>query len=245
MRSSPSRPVDTDWLIETPYAHRGLHGAGRVENSRAAIEAAIAAGLGIEIDVQASRRGSAMVFHDDALDRLTGERGLLAQWDADELAHVRLKGCDETIPSLDEILGLVGERVPLLIEVKARGYAYHRLCRSIARSLGEHSGPAAMMSFNPMVVRWFAHHCPRILRGLVISEAGEKGFKGRVKRQLSVRWARPQFLAYDIRDLPSRFAARERMRGLPILTWTVRTRRDQEIASAHADQIIHELPGVR
>jgi hypothetical protein len=54
--------------------------------------------------------------------------------------------------------------------------------------------------------------------------------------------ARPHFLAYDIRDLPSRFASAQRARGLPILTWTVRSRRDEEVASAYADQIIHELP---
>ena len=40
----------------SPFAHRGLHGGGRIENSRAAFAAAIEAGHGIELDVQASAR---------------------------------------------------------------------------------------------------------------------------------------------------------------------------------------------
>ena len=62
-------------LIAKPFAHRGLHGPGRVENSRAAFEAAIAAGHGIELDVQASADGQAIVFHDYELERLTEGRG--------------------------------------------------------------------------------------------------------------------------------------------------------------------------
>ena len=57
-----------DWLTAHVYAHRGLHdGGGAVENSPTAFAAAIAAGLGIECDVQRSRDGQAIVFHDETL----------------------------------------------------------------------------------------------------------------------------------------------------------------------------------
>jgi glycerophosphoryl diester phosphodiesterase len=59
------------WLREVIYAHRGLHGPGVPENSLAAADAAIARGFGIECDVQRSRDGQAIVFHDWTLDRLT------------------------------------------------------------------------------------------------------------------------------------------------------------------------------
>jgi glycerophosphoryl diester phosphodiesterase len=52
--------------------------------------------------------------------------------------------------------------------------------------------------------------------------------------------ARPEFLAYDVRDLPSRFAARARARGLPVVTWTVRDAAGEQAAFAHADEIIFE-----
>ncbi len=66
------------------------------------------------------------------------------------------------------------------------------------------------------------------MRGLVVTEDG-KGWRGPIERRLSLLWARPEFLAYDVRDLPSRFAAVQRARGLPVFTWTCRTR---PIASA-------------
>ncbi|MEL7167456.1 MAG: glycerophosphodiester phosphodiesterase family protein, partial [Pseudomonadota bacterium] len=53
-------------FLGAPLAHRGLHDVadGRPENSRAAILAAIAHGYGIEIDLQLSVDGAAMVIHD-------------------------------------------------------------------------------------------------------------------------------------------------------------------------------------
>src|SRR5262245_1895568 len=96
MPSSPSRQSELTQLIARPFAHRGLHGAGRIENSRAAFEAAIAAGSGIELDVQASADGQAMVFHDADLARLADARGALAAWSAADLGRFRLNGSDET-----------------------------------------------------------------------------------------------------------------------------------------------------
>ena len=227
-------------LTLLPYAHRGLHGGGRIENSRAAFEAAIAEGNGIELDVQASRDGQAMVFHDEDLNRLTGEAGPLAMRSARQLERVRLRGLEETIPTLSEILDLIGTRAPLLIELKSRDREVDALCRSVADSLQGHRGFAAVMSFNPEVGRWFCRHAPEVIRGLVVTERDKKDFKGSIERLFAFRRSRAQFLAYDIRDLPSRFAASARRRGHPVLTWTVRTLADTLLAGEHADQIIYE-----
>lgn len=246
MRSSRSARADEarrpGWLTAIPYAHRGLHGAGAVENSRAAFEAAIAAGQGIECDVQLTCDGEAVVFHDYDLGRLTGERGAVADRTLAQLKRVKLSGQDETIPSLAEMLHLVGGRVPLLIEIKARRTAAAPLCVAVSAVLGSYRGPAAVMSFNPQAGAWFARGAPHVTRGLVVTEQEKRGARGAIERRLTLWRARPDFLAYDVRDLPSHFASAQRARGLPVLTWTVRSRRDEETASANADQIIHELP---
>ena len=228
-------------LISRPFAHRGLHGDGRLENSRAAFAAAIEGGWGIELDVQASRDGRAFVFHDYDLGRLTLSTGKLAELDAETVACVRLKGIDETIPSLDEVLALIGGRAPLLIEVKSPGYRVEPLSRAVATSLIGYPGPVAVMSFNPQIGRWFAANAPHTLRGLVVTEAGRR-WRGAIARRLALWRARPHFLAYDIRDLPSRFAARQRARGLKLLTWTCRSGDHRATAALHADQIIFEEP---
>ena len=107
-------------FVDLPLAHRALHDVaqGRPENSRAAIRAAIEAGYGIEIDVQLSADGAAMVFHDYALDRLTHDSGAVRLRSAADLKAVPLKGGDEGIPDLPEVLQLVAGQVPLLIELK-------------------------------------------------------------------------------------------------------------------------------
>jgi len=241
MPSLPSRPGELAALIARPFAHRGLHGPGRIENSRAAFEAAITAGSGIELDVQASADGQAMVFHDADLARLADARGTLAAWSAAELGRFRLAGSDETIPTLSEILALIGGRAPLLIEVKSPGRSVAALCRSVAAALAGYRGPVGVMSFNPEVGSWFARHAPERLRGLVVTEQ-KKGLRGIIERPLALWRSRADFLAYDIRDLPSRFAEAQRAKGMPVLTWTVRTLADRARAAEHASQIIYEVP---
>ena len=238
MRSLPSRRPD--WLTARPFAHRGRHGGGVAENSRAAFEAAVAAGHGIELDVQASRCGAAFVFHDDRLDRLTGESGPVAGRDADELRRIRLNGSEETIPPLDEILALVAGRAPVLIEVKPSRASRRALCENVAASLDLYSGPAAAMSFDPGVGAWFERHRPEVVRGLVVSAQDKTRARGWAERAWSAWRARPDFIACDVRDLPSAFADRQRALGRPILTWTCRSEEERARAARWADQIIYE-----
>ncbi|MCA1654864.1 MAG: hypothetical protein LC656_12070, partial [Sphingomonadales bacterium] len=209
-------------LIAKPFAHRGMHKRGVPENSRAAFEAAIAAGHGIELDVQASRDAQVLVIHDDELDRLTEGVGPVCGMVAAELEKIRLRGCDETIPTLTEALALIAGRGPLLIEVKSPGHKPlhhpsggpppHRFAigRNVAALSGAvlaavtgYTGPVAVMSFNPEIGRWFARNAPWVLRGLVVTEA-KRRWRGVLARRLALWRARPDFLAYDVRDLPSR-----------------------------------------
>jgi glycerophosphoryl diester phosphodiesterase len=226
-------------LIARPFAHRGLHGAAAPENSRAAFEAAIEVRHGIELDVQASGDKQAMVFHDEELGRLAEDEGYLRGRSAAELGRIRLRDCAETIPTLPQILALIAGRAPLLIEVKAPGREVGALALAVADALDDYAGPVAVMSFNPQVGHWFARHAPQRLRGLVVTERGRK-WRGGLARRLALWRSKADFLAYDIRDLPSRFAEAQRRRGLPILTWTVRSLKDRAKAAQHSDQIIYE-----
>jgi glycerophosphoryl diester phosphodiesterase len=241
----PPDPPRVGWLAQSTYAHRGLHGGGRVENSPSAFAAAIERGLGIECDVQRSRDGQAMVFHDWELDRLTGERGPVKARDSAELGRIKLTGSDDAIPTLPQLLAQVAGRVPLLIEIKSRREVrYAPLCLAVRRALEGYRGPAAVMSFDPRVVRWFRDNAAHVVRGLVVTEEGHRTLSGRYRRHLSLWRGKPEFLAYDVRDLPARFAAAQRQRGLPLLTWTVRTEELAERARAHADAAIAEGFGV-
>jgi glycerophosphoryl diester phosphodiesterase len=239
-------PERVAFLRGQAYAHRGLHGGGIIENSRAAFLAAIADGHGIELDVQATRDGESFVFHDAELSRLTNVTGTVADMSGTQVAAITLKGTNETIPRLSEILALVDGRVPILIEVKTARISVGMQCLTVRRALEGYRGNVGVMSFNPEVGRWFNDHAARIPRGLVVTEQEAKALPDRgrqaITRRLSLWRAKPDFLAYDVRDFPSRFAASQRKRGLPVLTWTVRTSKQEQTAAKYADEIIFERP---
>lgn len=244
-RAPAPNPRKVAWLSGHTYAHRGMHGPGIPENSIAAFSRAIGNGLGIECDVHRARDGMPVVFHDWDLERLTGQDGDIAQLTGAQLGAIRLSGSTETIPDLRRVLDLVRGRVPLLIEVKSRrDTRINALCLSIRRALEGYTGHHAVMSFDPRVPRWFADHSPLTVRGLVLSEEDDKALPGRLRRHSWLWHARPDFLAYDVRDLPSRFAAAQRKRGLPVLTWTVRSAEHRERATEHADAPIAEGAGI-
>ena len=232
------------WIGRHAYAHRGLHGPGVPENSPAAFAAAIERGMGIELDVQRSGDGQAMVFHDRELDRLTGETGPLGERTAAQLGAIRLTGGEDTIPTLRQVLDQIGHRVPLLIEVKShRDMRVPSVCLAVLRVLEGYRGPHAVMSFDPRVPRWFRRHAPLTVRGLVVTEENNHTLLRRIRRRLSLWQASPDFLAYDIRDLPSRFASAQRKRGLPVVTWTVRSPELLDRARLNADAPIAEGAG--
>ena len=233
---------DLSFLTVRPFAHRGLHGAGASENGMAAFDAAITQGYGVECDVRLSRDGVAMVFHDAALSRVTGAEGVVAERNAAELEQLRLED-GGGIPRLATLLAACAETVPLLIELKVMGRTVAPLCAAVARDLAKHPRAlAAVMSFNPIAMRWFARNMGQAVRGLVVTEQGRPGWRGAARRGLALWVASPDFIAWEVRDLPSRFAAEARERGLPVLSWTVRSAAEHAVAAAHADQIIFEAP---
>ncbi|WP_313801263.1 glycerophosphodiester phosphodiesterase family protein [Sphingobium sp.] len=239
------RPDAPAFLTARPFAHRGLHGGGPhggkvSENGMAAFTAAIAANLGIECDVRLSRDGVAVVFHDASLQRMTGEAGKVCDHEAEDIDRLTLPD-GGGVPRLRALLDLCGTDIPLLIEIKVDGRRVAPLCAAVSDDLARRPLTlAAVMSFNPAAMRWFRRHRPDVARGLVVTEQRRRGWRGRVGRALALWAAKPDFIACDIRDLPSSLSVRARRRGLPVLSWTVRTDTEHARAALHADQIIFE-----
>lgn len=233
------------WLTGWEYAHRGLHRDGVPENSLAAAEGAMAAGLGIECDIQMSADNVPMVFHDWALERLTGTDGMVASRAADALEVLSLLGTDQHPVRLATFLGVIAGRVPLLIEIKSqRGHDVDATCTAVARLLDTYPGPVAAMSFDPRVARWFRKRAPHICAGLVMREDERGETQTPWRRKLALRIAQPDFLAYHINALPSRWVANLRAGGLPVLTWTVNSPETRAAGLVHADALIAEGAGL-
>jgi glycerophosphoryl diester phosphodiesterase len=237
------------WLAQRPIAHRGLHdaAAGIIENTGPAFSAAIAAGYGIECDLQISADGEAMVHHDDALGRLTEGSGKLAAMSAAAIKQVRYKAGDARILDLGELCALVGGRVPLFLELKSRFDGDLRLARRAMAALSSYAGPAALMSFDPAPVEEVRRTAPALPRGIIAQRHYDDwpGLTPALRRSLAyfmhLPRTRPHFIAYAVKDLPAAapLLARNLLR-LPLLTWTVRSPADGRRALRWADQIIFE-----
>ncbi|MFL0672295.1 MAG: glycerophosphodiester phosphodiesterase family protein [Erythrobacter sp.] len=234
-----------EWLTQWEYAHRGLHSPGVPENSRAAAQGAIAAGMGIECDIQMSRDNIPLVFHDWELDRLTAERGPVAARPAGDLCRIALMETGNTLWRLGDLLELVAGRVPILIEIKAQPHlAMAPACTAIAGVLRDYAGPFAIMSFDLRVCEWFARHVPDMVRGLVITDTLDHGYKNAWRSPHALERAAPDFLASDVRDLAGALTQLWREAGRPLLTWTVRSPETRARGLAHADALIAEGAGL-
>ncbi len=237
-----------DLLFAPPIAHRGLWSSnGAPENSLGAFEAACEAGYGIELDVQLSSDGEAMVFHDGKLARLTGREGRIADYSAADLGEIPLAGSEDTIPTLGETLTLVGHRAMVHIELKTAYGEVGPLEQRVYEILIDHNGPVAVIGFNPYSHAWFADRHPDILRGLdshryAAADSGRLAPEQRrsFQRLEHVAIARPHFLALGLDMLPNPRADALRAEGMPIVAWTVRQPQEWERISAHCDNLIFE-----
>jgi len=235
-----------DLLFHPPVAHRGLWTKGGApENSLAAFQAACEAGYGIELDVQLSSDGEAMVFHDDDLARMTGVGGKLRDRSASDLSELRLAGTDEPIPTLRETLALVGRRAMIHVELKTPYGEVGPLEQRVHELLIDHAGPVCVIGFNPYSHAWFADRFPGVLRGLDSYDYKRAPHMNEAQRQSFARLehvaiARPHFLALHADMLPDERAAKHRKEGMPIVAWTVRDPMQWEALKPHCDNLIFE-----
>ncbi|WP_134678655.1 glycerophosphodiester phosphodiesterase family protein [Paracoccus ravus] len=243
-------------FLRLPIAHRGLHSAGVPENSMAAFRAAIAAGYGIECDIQAASDGTPVVFHDDDLPRLTGADGLVRALGMDALSMLRIMGTDEPIPTLTALLAEVAGQVPLLIEIKDQSLRsadeVGDLSERVAAQLADYPGRVAVMSFNPHSVAGLRKAIPDIAVGLTTcayDEADWPDLDARTRSELAAisdfDRVGASFISHDRTDLENPAVAALRARGVPVLSWTIRSPAEEALARRVADNITFEnyLPG--
>ncbi len=247
-----TRPPLPSAFLARPIAHRALHGPGRPENSLSAVRAAVAAGYGIEIDVQPTADGEALVFHDEDSARLTGEPGPVARRTAAQMAALPLLGGGgEGAPTLRQVLAEVAGRVPLLVEVKDQtgtmGETDGALEAAVAEALAGYGGPVALMSFNPHAVARLRDLLPGVPRGLTTSAYDPRDWATLPPETCARLRAIPDydrvgasFVSHEGRDLARRRVAELKRRGAVVLCWTIRSRLQERLARLFADNVTFE-----
>lgn len=230
---------DLAWLTARPIAHRGFHDLNRQrwENTLSAFDAAVERNYAIECDVHLSADGVPVVFHDDKLERLTGQPGVVYEKTASELAQMSIGGTADHVPTLAEALARIAGRVPIVIELKGIEAKDEGLVEAVSQALAGYDGKSAIMSFDHWLIRDFARAAPGIAAGLTAH--------GKTIRDLEAHFsmlAHPiAFVSFGVMDLPNPFVTfvRERL-AMPVITWTVRDDWARNVTATHADQMTFE-----
>lgn len=243
-----------DTFLTIPIAHRALHdlSAQRPENSLSAVRAAVAAGYGVELDVQLSADGRPMLIHDATLERTAEASGRVDEFTAQQLAQIPLRhSAGDTVVPLAEALAIIAGQVPLLLEIKDTsgdlGAGVGPLEAAVAREIAGYDGPLAVMSFNPHSVAAMAQLAPHVPRGLITCNFVKVTFLHAPPERLAELATIPDydrvgacFVSHHWKDLDNPVLPDLRAKGASVLTWTIKNRKRAAKVSGRADNITFE-----
>jgi glycerophosphoryl diester phosphodiesterase len=240
---------DCAFITARPIAHRGLHdiAKGVVENTATAFTAAIAHGYAIECDLQLTGDGEAVVFHDEHLERLTEGRGMVKDMTAAEMKSLPIRRSKDHVQTLAELLAQVKGQVPLIIEIKSHWDGDERLAARALDVVRGYQGPYCVMSFDPDVIAAVRRISPDTIRGIVAERAFDSYYDFLpLRMQMELRTlshmsrTRPDFVSLYFGDLPWAPVTALRAAGMPVISWTIRSKDEAWTARRHSDQITFE-----
>ena len=206
------------------FAHRGLHSRDKSvpENSLKAFALASEAGYGMELDVQLTRDGQVVVFHDDTLDRVCGIHGRVDDYTFAELQKFPLCGTAERIPLFSDVLNTVAGRGAIICELKTAGKKNRELCRKTYDLIAAYPGEICIESFDPRIVAWFRFHAPELLRGQLATDtySDRSALQAFLLSHCLMNFlARPQFIAYKLTRRPLSVRLAEALGAMKV-AWT-------------------------
>lgn len=234
--------VRADGWHPIPIAHRG--DASRCpENTLAALDSAREQVAAIEIDVQLSRDGVPMVFHDRTLARIVGSPGRLCEFDAHQLAEMDVGSwfssefSAQRMARLDDVL-VRYKQTHLLIEIKIRERGMERIRRLVkatAEAIGRHERQHQdfILCYRQDVLAWAASRWP---------DLSYVWNADRCRLLDNDDW----LSAYSVRlsGLKTGFVDAAHARGKPVWTFTCNDARQLERARACAvDGVMSDRPG--
>ncbi|MFO7969021.1 MAG: glycerophosphodiester phosphodiesterase family protein [Bacillota bacterium] len=238
---------EVKWIKEDYIAHRGFHSLDKSipENSLLAFKKAIDYNYSIEMDVNVTKDGKVVVFHDINLKRLCNVNIDLSKVNYADIKNYHLLNTNEKIPLLSEVLEFVNGRVPLLIELKPKG-DNKLLCESFIKTIDNYKGQFAIHSFSPKIVHWFKKYHPDIIRGQVTEYFNDdlkmNRFIKYLMRSMTFNiFTKPDFINYGIKDLPNKYADKIYNKGMTVISYCARNKLEFNMVRKHYDNAVFEF----
>lgn len=233
------------WLVESPIAHRGLRNGDIPENSIKSFKKAMEKNYTIELDVQLTKDKKLVVFHDDNLKRMTNCDKKVKDVNYQDLKKLRLENTDEKIPTLKEVINLVDNKVPLLIEIK-NSDDVKSVCEATYNEMKNYKGRYAIQSFNPFALEYFKKKDEKILRGQLSGTLKKdadnlKLYEKFLLKNLMLNFkSKPNFICYELDGINNLSVRLLQGRNYPIISWTIENEEDMKKAYEKTDNIIFD-----
>jgi glycerophosphoryl diester phosphodiesterase len=180
---------------------------------------------GVELDVQVSKDGEAVVIHDFTVDATTDGQGAvknktlakLKELDAGSWFDARFAG--QCIPTLQEVIVEVSHQLLLNIELKVTGFGDEGLVVEVVRLIEDHNlvHRAIVSSFNPLALRQVKKLNHRIPTGLLYYF----DLPAHLIRTLFLLLADPDALHPEKRLVSQEYMTWAKERGYRVNAWTV------------------------
>ncbi len=228
-----------DWMTARPIAHRGLHDMNSSvwENTSTAFDRAIACGYNIECDLQITSDNAPVVFHDYKTDRLCGVEGVVKEMTAAELKELTIGSSGEHPQTLKDMLRQVDDGAGLVIELKPQSDSLTTIfATAVLEDLNDYVGRVALMSFDANLILELIRLGSPWPVGLTAEAHSDDG----LHLDEDIFDSGVRFVSFHVADLPHSFVDHAKARGLPVITWTVRTEKELQLTYRHADQITFE-----
>ncbi len=217
-------------------AHRGASGL-KPENTLSAFKKALDFNIDmIECDVRFLKTGEAVVFHDKKLKRLTGKKGKIRNMDLKEMSKLRVKG-KEKIPTLEEVLELIGRKSKINIELKDKEKAV-----IIAEMIKKWINKG--WSYNDFLVSSFNYSALKKIRDIIpLAKLALNVSKPTFLKLRQAEKINAFSLNIRLRAASEKFIKKAQKRGFKVLVWTVNREEDMKtIKKRGADGIFTDYP---
>lgn len=225
-------------------AHRGLHNKRDIpENSMEAFNKAIEKNYAIELDVRMSKDGYLVVFHDENLKRMTGIKEDVSSLNLSEIKKLKLLATESKIPTFEDVLLFIDNRVPIIIEVKT-DERYKEILSKLINTLKNYNGEYIVEAFDPRILFWLKKNAPTIIRGQ-LADKNIREVKSRILKILLGKmvfniFTKPDFIAYQYTNMNNKFYQKQKKKGIAVAVWTVKSKEEYLKVKDCSDIVIFE-----
>lgn len=221
-------------------AHRGIYDNIKIfENTIESFNLAIQKKYIIELDVHLTKDKQLVVFHDYDTKRLLSKNMIVRESSYHELN----KASKFHIPLLAEVLKIINNKVPILIEIKHEN-KIGILEQELMNILKKYNGEYYIQSFNPLTLWWLKKNYPNIITGQLSCCFGKKDYnplkKYILKKMLLNPFSKPDFISYKYNELSQKEIKKIKKKNITLLGWTVTSKEEYDKYIKLYDNLICE-----